>query len=306
LFDIIIGNPPYNKNGIKSCTSKDKSQTIWPDFIKLSFDLLKPNGYLCFITPLTWILERNKLHKLMFEKNILWLELWSNLYSKQHFKVEIPISLFVLQNKLREVDALTKFNSCVYYDRKVLKVISEEINLNDFDSLPLGGFNILKKLRKFIIENNCQLQVNTNVIKTYGDEFLLPENYTLEDKLNVTTYTIKEGLKVKRSNELHKDANKRKLIIANKRRIIGIFIDEGQLGLATNDKYYILGENLQLIKKILSFKFIKIVDSMTKYRMEFVNKEAFSYIPDLRKLNINDISEEDFYKLIGITIIDSF
>ena len=299
MFDIIVGNPPYNKNGIKSCTSKDKSQTIWPDFIKLSFDLLKPNGYLCFITPLTWILKRHKLHNLMFEKNILWLELWSNFYSKQQIKATIPISLFVLQNKLCELDALTKFNSKVYYD-KFLKVISDEINLNDFDSLPLGDFNILKKLRKFIIENDCQLEVNTNVIKTYGDEFLLPENYTLEDKLNVTTYTIKEGLKVKRSNELHKDANKRKLIIANKRKIIGIFIDESKLGLATNHKYYILGENLELIKKILSFNFIKIVNSMTKYEMDFVNKEAFSYIPDLRKLNINDISEEDFYKLIGI------
>jgi hypothetical protein len=35
--------------------------------------------------------------------------------------------------------------------------------------------------------------------------------------------------------------------------------------------------------------------------MSFLEKEVCSYIPDIRKLNIKDISESEFYKLVGFT-----
>ena len=42
-FDVIVGNPPYNKGGIRSHTGKqlgEKNETIWPKFIELSLKLL--------------------------------------------------------------------------------------------------------------------------------------------------------------------------------------------------------------------------------------------------------------------------
>ena len=51
MFDYIIGNPPYNSNGIKKVptnTKKNKKyddgKTIWISFIKKSISLLKENG----------------------------------------------------------------------------------------------------------------------------------------------------------------------------------------------------------------------------------------------------------------------
>lgn len=38
----------------------------------------------------------------------------------------------------------------------------------------------------------------------------------------------------------------------------------------------------------------------TKYRMSFLEKEVYNYIPDIRKLGIEDINELDFYKLIEL------
>jgi hypothetical protein len=35
--------------------------------------------------------------------------------------------------------------------------------------------------------------------------------------------------------------------------------------------------------------------------MSFLEKEVCNYIPDIRKLNINDIDEIQFYKLIDLT-----
>jgi hypothetical protein len=52
--------------------------------------------------------------------------------------------------------------------------------------------------------------------------------------------------------------------------------------------------------KILSFKIIHIIGHYTKYGQDFLDKEAFKYIPDIRKLKLNDIDEDKFYKLINL------
>ena len=106
---------------------------------------------------------------------------------------------------------------------------------------------------------------------------------------------------MKKANEKHPDANKRKLIIANKASFTGAFIDEGKLSLTGNHKFYILGEKLELVKKMLSFELINIIGHFTKYGQDFLDSDAFTYIPDIRKLNIDDISEENFYEQIGLT-----
>jgi hypothetical protein len=62
-----------------------------------------------------------------------------------------------------------------------------------------------------------------------------------------------------------------------------------------------VGDNLELIKKFLAFKISNIVAQYTRYGQHFLDSEAFKYIPDIRKLGISDIEEDDFYALIGLT-----
>ena len=95
--------------------------------------------------------------------------------------------------------------------------------------------------------------------------------------------------------------DKRKLIIANKSSFAGTFIDEGKLGLTGSDKTYIVGDNLELIQKMLKFKISDIISHFTKYRQDFLEKEVYTYLPDIRKLGINNIEENKFYKLVGFT-----
>jgi hypothetical protein len=52
---------------------------------------------------------------------------------------------------------------------------------------------------------------------------------------------------------------------------------------------------------MLDFNIINIIGHYTKYGQDFLDNEAFKYIPDIRKLGINDITEDEFYKLIGLT-----
>ena len=47
-FDVILGNPPYQK-------SDNKRWKLWVSFIDKSLPLLKNNGYLSYITPIAWL-----------------------------------------------------------------------------------------------------------------------------------------------------------------------------------------------------------------------------------------------------------
>ena len=300
-FDVILGNPPYNKGGIRSHTGKqlgDKNETIWTKFIEKSFEWLKPDGFLAFINPLSWLKKSHSLHNEMLEKHIVWLKLWDDSQSKGMINADIPISLYVLKNTLNTQNKKTEIISEI--KRKKLTTTSFEY-LNKNYSIPLAFHSIFDKLIQFIEKHNCSLEYKTKTIKSSGTKAKIPTEYTLEDMWAIDTYTLNEGILVKKATEQHPDANKRKLIIANKRGFKGAFIDEGKLTLTGNHKFYILGNNLELIKKIMNFNISVVISDYPKYGQSFLDNEAFKYIPDIRKLGITDITEDEFYKLIGLT-----
>jgi hypothetical protein len=300
-FDVILGNPPYNKGGIRSHTGKqlgDKNETIWTKFIEKSFEWLKPDGFLVFINPLSWLKKSHSLHNEMLEKHIVWLKLWDNIKSLATINGKIPISLFILQNTANTTNKKTDIISEI--QSKKLTTTSTEY-LNPKYSIPLAFHSIFDKLLRFIEKHNCSLEYKTKTIKSSGTKAKIPTEYTLEDMWAVDTYTIKEGLMVKKATEQHPDANKHKLIISNKASFTGAFIDEGKISLTGNHKFYILGDNLELVKKMLDFRIINIIGHYTKYGQDFLDNEAFKYLPDIRKLGIADITEDEFYKLIGLT-----
>jgi hypothetical protein len=301
-FDVVLGNPPYNKGGIRSHTGKQlgkKNETIWTKFIEKSFgEWLKPDGFLAFINPLSWLKKSHSLHNEMLEKHIVWLKLWDNSQSKGMINADIPISLYILQNTLNQPNKKTEITSIL--KRRSLTTTSIEY-LNPKYSVPLAFHSIFNKLVGFIETRNLQLEYKTKTIKSSGTKAKIPTEYTLEDMWAVDTFTIKDGLMVKKATEQHPDANKRKLIISNKASFTGAFIDEGKLGLTGNHKFYILGHNLELVKKVLDFGIINVIGHYTKYGQDFLDNEAFTYLPDIRKLGIQDITEDEFYKLIGLT-----
>ena len=300
-FDVVLGNPPYNKGGIWSHTKQmigEKREVLWMDFITKSFnEWLKPNGFLLFINPLYWLKINNEIHNDMLEKHIVWMKLWDNIKSLATINGKIPISLFILHNKLNVDKYKTEIISEIQ-SKKLITISNEYLN-KDY-SVPLAYHSIFNKLVNFIETKKLKLEYKTKTIKSTGTKMKIPLNYKVEDMWAVDTYTIKEGLMVKKASEEHPDKTKRKLIIANKASFTGAFIDEGKLNLTGCNKYYITGEKLDTLLKMFNFKIINIITHFTKYTQDFLDKEAFKYIPDIRKLNIDNIEELDFYKLIGL------
>ena len=301
-FDVVLGNPPFNKDGIRSHTGKqlgEKNETIWPKFIEKSFEWLRPDGFLVFINPLSWLKKSHSLHNSLLEKHIVWLKLWDDSQSKCSINADIPISLYVLQNTMNQTNNPTEIRSEI--KRKKLVTTSLE-HLNKNYSIPLAFHSIFDKLIKFIETHNCRLDYKTKTVTSSGTKTKIPSIYTLADEFAIDTYTLDDGILVKKATEKHPDADKRKLIIANKRGFKGAFIDEGKLSLTGNHKFYILGDNLEVVKKILDFNISTLISDYPKYGQSFLDNDAFKFIPDIRKLGIVDITEEEFYKLIGLTV----
>lgn len=296
-FDIIVGNPPYNTGGIKSHTSTNTGTTIWPDFVDDVFTLVKQDGWLVFITPLSWLRKSHDMHTLLLEKHIVWMTLWDDSQSKSIIKADIPISLYVLHNKLNS----TKKETCIIsiIKRQNINTLST-IYLDPSLSIPLAFHSIFDKLHKFILSHHLQLDVLSKTVKCTGKEIILPKKYSLSDNFGITTYRVKDGMIVKKMIEPHPDIDKNKLIIANKRSFIGSFIDNGSIGLCGSDKFYILGNHLDWLLSLLSFRISLMVSSFIKYRQSFLDREAFTFLPDIRKLG-KKITEDELYDLLKLT-----
>jgi adenine-specific DNA-methyltransferase len=77
-FDIIIGNPPYQKPNKKNKKSRGGKSQLYMIFLQKCIELLNPDGYLLFIHPSNWrkidspclkyILENTTIHNIVLHQ----------------------------------------------------------------------------------------------------------------------------------------------------------------------------------------------------------------------------------------------
>lgn len=96
-YDLIVANPPYAKllpNGKRA----SKNHNLIKDFIDKALSLLKPNGYLLFITPDNWMsfADRNLLISTITSLQIIHLDIHS---AKKYFKkIGSSFTWYIIQN----------------------------------------------------------------------------------------------------------------------------------------------------------------------------------------------------------------
>lgn len=91
-FDFVIGNPPYNNNGLKkvptnkTINKKEDGNTIWCDFIKKSVGLLKEKGEMIVIIPSIWLKpDKIKMYDFMLNYKIEKLNCMNNTETNKIF-----------------------------------------------------------------------------------------------------------------------------------------------------------------------------------------------------------------------------
>ena len=105
-FDVIVSNPPYNLNGLKTIPKKKRDNKkwipIWHSFLEKSLELLNDNGYMCVIVPASWLkYDELNMYNTITQYKIHKMKCYNSYESYKIFskKVQIPCTLFLLQKK---------------------------------------------------------------------------------------------------------------------------------------------------------------------------------------------------------------
>lgn len=306
-FDFIIGNPPYNSNGIKKVptnTKKNKKhddgKTIWISFIKKSISLLKENGQLCVIVPSIWLKpDKARTYHYLTSYKIEKLHCLTNTETNKIFKGEAqtPTCFFLLTK--RETD-----NYINIFDNDQKKYINFYCKLEY--PIPLFGQAVIQKLQPFIEKAGHLLVIKTN-LPSVNSLFSEHSSNTFPYP-NIKTSILngmQPELSINYSNIAQAYQGKKKLILAHKMYGFPYYDSEGIYGISNRDNYVILRESeeeLLQIKQFLSTNLALYIYEATRYRMKYLEKYAFQFIPDIIKLldfpkDINDESVSLYFGL---------
>ena len=318
-FDYIIGNPPYNAHGMKKVPTNNKDnkkqdgQTVWGYFIKKSLTLLKPHtGQLCYIVPSIWMKpDKANIYYLLSQYKIEKLHCLSNTETNKLFKGEAqtPTCYFLLTNNMNPTNmnptkAIQLFDKCrnAYVD----------YNYCPPAPLPLFGQTVIQKLQPFILKaGGCLKVLKTNMP---SKNTVLSQVYDGKDfpYINITTCQLVNSnptLIINYSNEPQSYYKEIKLVLAHKMYGFPYLDEEGVYGISNRDNYVILKktkslEDLKQLKAFLSTKIALYIYEATRYRMKYLEKYAFDFIPDINNLldfptteQINDKSVATYFGL---------
>lgn len=323
-FNIIIGNPPYNINGaLKTPTNNSFKKTedgkqVYVEFVKKSLVLLKENGLLALIIPALWMKpDKAGLYNILVNNNftINHLHCLSTNETQKEFlyQAQTPTCFFCGIN-----GKVPPNKTIPIYDKIHKSYINYKLLTNY--PIPTQGINIINKLL-YYVEQVGYLKVyksNSPPKKSlFGKPFscaidtsAIDTNASKDKALNIlniktTNLSNKTPLLIKNySNILQHYANIPKLIMAHKMYGFPYLDSSGNYGISSRDNYiltindYSL-EELKQIQAFLSTKFALFIFSTTNYRMRYLEKYAFLFLPNITKiknfpnlLNLNQIQRD--------------
>lgn len=306
--NVIVGNPPFNVNGlikVPTNTKKNKKtdgQTSWTHFVRQSLRILAPNGYLNIIIPSIWMKpDKENIYDLLTSYKIHKIKCLSNSETNKLFSygAQTPTCYFALQNVLSN-QFISIYDEC---QRDFIK-----IQLIKNMPIALHGWCILQKILLFcekygrlssIVQKTNMPPINTN---------LSTEAYsTCHPYANIHSCHLKNNtpsLQIKYSNIVLPYTSIPKLIMAHKMYGFPYIDEEGIYGISNRDNYVIVGKTMDEMRKIqlgLNNKIMLFVMTTTRYRMKYLEKYAFYYMPDFS--NMDDVYA-DFYNKLDLTQVD--
>lgn len=188
FFDVIIGNPPFNKPQDGTRKGSYGGRTLWDKFVLKSLDNLTADGYIGFINPANWrgLGQLGFLLKILLNKQLLYLRIYGKKYGKKDFDVGSRFDVYVLQNK---------------ENTKATEVIDElgEKHLKKLDGLPfLANYNY-DGINKVLTTQNKGIDVIYS--SSIYDSRKLSKEKTDEYKYPVVHSINKDGLGFWYSND---------------------------------------------------------------------------------------------------------
>jgi hypothetical protein len=292
-FDIIIGNPPFNKGGIRGKGKKQEgTETLWPSFVFDSFNILKDSkSYLLFIHPASWIGLKSENGKKIIEKQILYLRYYNYSEALRIINAKIPLTYYLIQNI--EGGKITKI-----YDNCINKNI--KFNIYEDNFIPTESISIFVKLLGFVKRyGNLKSKVFSS--KKENDV-----NVKKTSKYKYPIINISYGKIIKKySNNNNNQDDSPKLILPNDSMGYPL-LDKTGISYPSSGHNFLLKEtNIKKLKQIQNYLYTDLVFyliNITKTSQNFLDNKVFEILPDVtqmsKKTNIND---NDLISLFSLT-----
>ena len=137
-FDIIIGNPPFQKERDNTTGTTAGRTTLWDNFISQSFKILNKGGILGFINPPNWrgLGTAHYIWDLISHKQLLYIRIYGEKDGNKIFGVSSRFDLYIVQNKknIKPTEIIDELGK-----KHLIKV-------NEWPFLPNYDYNNIKKI----------------------------------------------------------------------------------------------------------------------------------------------------------------
>jgi hypothetical protein len=295
-FDVIMGNPPFNRGGINRPDTrknkkvpayegekKEKRETLWNRFVVKSFALLKERGFINFIHPIGWFHpgDYDDVRDILLKQQLHTVKIYHKTQAKKEFggKGEISVAYYLLEKK--EVT-----------DPTVIQGMSgktESIKLSTKSILLLNNSSIINK----IISKSLFWKLNKN-FKHVSNE-CKPGTYK-QIKGIYDTGNI-EFVKVEKK---HVDQDIPKLVVSGATYPRIYYDKDGEYGLIGSGVNYWIGDKKSLdnIEKFMKTKLSAFLTKELRFRQGFVE---FKYFPDITQMEIDTITDKSLAEFFGLT-----
>ena len=284
-FDIIIGNPPYNEGGTKHYGEKN----LYVRFANIALnDVLKKDGYLCFLHPPVYRIPHMKiqhtqinLNQLYTEKQIVYIKMFSIQQTLSLMNVNMNVDFITVRNTAND-----KKQKSTIMDTEG-RIYSKVIHPNDF--IPNFGIYTLDKILQKKSSAYLDIQLNSEM----HAQHIQGTKYK-----NIHGITRK-GIKICKSSKKHTHFHTPKLIINGIGSHNYVFHDKkGEYGI-TQSPVYILNPSKNTIRFVYSPLFHYIANAMKIIGNNF-NKKTNVYYPVIPKNNMMK-NNDDIYKYFELT-----
>jgi tRNA1(Val) A37 N6-methylase TrmN6 len=152
-FDIIMGNPPYNS--FDNNTTKVKRggcNNLYEKFISMGINLMSKNGYLLYITPVSWfsISKKNqKLRETIMNKQIIYFDIGTA--NKNYFtSIGNNFIVFLIKNSCKDDNII--ITKCIYNKKLYETNINQNLFTIGFIPLLINDLSLI--IINKIINNN--------------------------------------------------------------------------------------------------------------------------------------------------------
>ena len=286
-FDVVLGNPPYNIEGIKH--KGQKNIYVFFDVMALNH-WIKPNGYLLFIHPPVYRIPNHKiqhtkinLNQLITQKKIETIKMYSISTIYKLMNVMINADTIIVKNIKNDLTSKTKIiditGACYYIS----------IKPNDF--IVNFGMNIMEKIKNKSKDGTIDLILNSEM---HAQKIILDildaNNCPLYKNIHGIT---KKGIKIVMSTKKHSCYNYPKLIINGIGSYNYVFHDHnGEYGI-TQSPIAIINPDNNTIKLIKSPLFHFIANS-TKIIGNNFNIKTSIFLPQI-PVSIKIKTDSDLY-----------